>query len=251
LVPVLSDPLSNNGDIHDQTILWRYMSLDKYLHLITKSVLWFSRIDLVGDRFEGSTTHASFKMWKELFETAIPESHLDSVMRQIANSRRQITGFGYANCWHECDSESMQMWRMYSDKNGVAVRTTFGDFRKAFNSDRSIFVNRVNYLNYAEGGDLLDDSNLFSRINSRPSYLDFEREVRATFLNPFESNKEANFLDLPTGFEIKVDLNTLINFTVIKPEADMWLNEVLLDIHSKYNLEGKLQYSEFEFEPIW
>lgn len=247
----IADPQSVNGEIHDDVILWRYMSLAKYLHLITKSVLWFSRVDLVGDRFEGSTTHASYQMWKKLFEESIPREHVPSLLNQMASNRKQITGFAYVSCWHECESESMQMWRTYADKNGIAIRTTFGDLKKAINTKNSIFVNRVQYLNYAEGGDLLDDSNLFSRISSRPNYLSYEKEVRASFLNPFESNKKADFSSLEKGFDIPVNLDKLINIAVIKPEADMWVNDVLLDLHTKLNLDGKIKYSEFEFDPIW
>jgi hypothetical protein len=250
-MPIISDPLSVNREIKDDVILWRYLSFAKYIDLLTKSTLWFSRIDLLGDRFEGSTTHASYQLWKKLFQESIPNNHLPSVLDQLASNRKQITGFAYASCWHECDSESMLMWRTYSDKNGIAIRTTFGDLKQSIVSDKSIFANRVQYLNYDDGGDLLDDTNLFSRISSRPNYLSYEKEVRLAFLNPFETNKAVDFSNLEPGVPISINLKSLINVSIIRPEADIWISELLSEIHKLLGLDEKIEYSEFQFDPIW
>lgn len=46
---VSTGPSPRNSGISDETVMWRYLTLEKYLYLLTFSSLWFSRVDLVGD----------------------------------------------------------------------------------------------------------------------------------------------------------------------------------------------------------
>ncbi|MDQ1391242.1 MAG: hypothetical protein QOF30_219, partial [Acidimicrobiaceae bacterium] len=40
----------------DETTLWRYMDLPKFVSLLEKGALFFSRADKLGDPYEGSLT---------------------------------------------------------------------------------------------------------------------------------------------------------------------------------------------------
>src|SRR6266436_337837 len=47
---------STNHPILSDTKLWRYLTLEKFAWLLEKSKLYHTRLDLLGDPFEGSVT---------------------------------------------------------------------------------------------------------------------------------------------------------------------------------------------------
>src|SRR5579864_3674448 len=102
--------------------LWRYMDLAKLLSLLTREALFFSRVDLLGDPFEGSLTrylqlkrerhHALLRKRGKPIRLRAGASAL--VETRIANT--------IISCWHMNDTESAAMWRLYVTGNeGVAI----------------------------------------------------------------------------------------------------------------------------------
>lgn len=241
-------PWRGHTAISDDTVMWRYMTLEKYLYLLTFSKLWFSRVDLVGDRFEGSRTHASAQKWAQVLSSTVPPEHLTRAIETRAHIDAELRKITYVNSWHECNSESMNMWKIYTDPNGVAIQTTYGDLKLSFDWRDQIYVNRVSYLNYAPDGDDFSDSNILNMTSSRPSFLKFEQEIRAmTILNNANVDLDSN----PKGLEVGVNLQKLINKTVIRPEAAESVDELLQAWHHKYDLQKEIIRSEFEFKEVW
>lgn len=246
-----SGPWENHLAVDSEQVMWRYLTFEKYVNLIVTSTLWFSRVDLAGDRFEGSSTHASVSEWKRILSEVLPIDQVENTQHQLSANHRAFNALAYVNCWHKNDDESMLMWKLYSDKNGVAIRTTFSDFEQSLQTDREIFVNHVRYLNYAEGGDVFEDSNFLRKVSSRPKFLDFESEIRAAFLHHEDLKDGLELENQPRGIKIPIKLETLITEVILRPEADEWAIEVIQDLHSKCGLDLRLKYSQFEFEPVW
>jgi len=130
------------------TPLWRYMDFAKFVSLVADKTLYFSRADLLGDRFEGARGVASrepewrnfsLEYLRHAYET-VPGDHpkLSDVEIETETQRlyREITAIGvrevkqtYVTCWHENTGESEALWRLYSPppSAGVAIYTEFGD----------------------------------------------------------------------------------------------------------------------------
>jgi len=47
----------SSDDITRQTSLWRYMTFEKFCWLVEKSALYHTRLDQLGDPFEGAVTN--------------------------------------------------------------------------------------------------------------------------------------------------------------------------------------------------
>lgn len=250
-MPVKTGPWETHQVVEPEQVMWRYLTFEKYVNLLVTSELWFSRVDLAGDRFEGSSTHASVSAWKSLLEKALPAEQVDNVHNQLEGNRKVLNGLAYVNCWHNEIDENMLMWKLYSDTNGVAIRTTFSDFQNSLVTDRDVFVNHVSYLDYSEGGDLLNDSDLLQKVCSRPNFLKFESEIRAALLHHEPLNNALDLANQPKGVQIPVKLEVLIDEAILRPEADRWAVEIIQELHNKCGLDLRLKYSKFEFEAVW
>lgn len=251
-MPIFINTLEGHQKISLDTPIWRYLSFDRYIYLITSGNLWFSRIDKVGDRFEGSTTHASHKMWRKAYEQSIPREKLDETLVKHTETQKFIRHLAMANCWHASESEEMHMWKLYSDKNGIAIRSTPGDIGNALIGRNDVMINRVRYLDYSElGNDTISRGSFISQATSRPHYLEYENEVRLIVTNPELPSNSARFDQLPEGVGVAINSSKLITTSVIRPEAETWVFDVLEKIHSALGLQINLTISEFEFEPVW
>jgi hypothetical protein len=100
--------------------LWRYMDFTKFVDLLARRALWFSRADLLGDPWEGTYTRANLK--KRLAQIGAVAEPSDEVLRRnLIATERSI----YVNCWHMNEGESAAMWKLYlSAREGVAVQST-------------------------------------------------------------------------------------------------------------------------------
>jgi hypothetical protein len=86
--------------------VWRYMSFGRFVWLLRRKALWMSRLDQLGDAWEGLIGAGGFP----------------------------VEGRIFVNSWTAQDSESHAMWSIYCDsKEGVAVQTTLARLQKSIN----------------------------------------------------------------------------------------------------------------------
>ena len=122
------------------TQIWRFMSLTKFLSLVTSSSLYFSRaLELRAmDPFEGTLALPNRQHYEILSsgdDDAIREYLKISPGRPLPARNRILFDVGqkvrmspiyaatvYVNCWHISDEESAFLWRNYSNlEDGVAI----------------------------------------------------------------------------------------------------------------------------------
>ena len=63
---------------------------------------------------------------------------------------REIPKLAYVNCWCENDHESEAMWKSYGGDEGIAIRTTFGGLTESLVCESSVYIGRVQYVDYDE-----------------------------------------------------------------------------------------------------
>ena len=126
-------------------VLWRYLDFTKFVSLLDKQAVFFSRADKLGDPFEGSYTKFNIAIRPTIYGDTIPDHAIQQMSDLVRESRR----FTLVSCWHWSDHESAAMWRLYSrEGDGVAVKTTFGSFAQCFKTDEDVLIGRVNYIDY-------------------------------------------------------------------------------------------------------
>ncbi len=136
------------------TRLWRYLTIEKLSYLVRSQALYFCRVDLYEDWFEGSLTKPATNLTNHVrkAEAGLP----DNLSSQLG-IRQQMRRFFYANCWHMNRKESLAMWNRYLPKrDGVAIQTTHGELAKAIPvpPQGALHAGCVMYLDY--DNDMLD-----------------------------------------------------------------------------------------------
>jgi hypothetical protein len=148
--------------------IWKYMDFTKFVSLLEKKSLYFSRIDKLGDPFEGSTTIVNKRFIrmvnaeniKRLREEGASEEKisertnlfkevekLDSEWEFLKEYRKNI----YVSCWHLSGHESAAMWNLYLKSNeGIAIQSTYKRFKNCFNNNKiaEVYIGQVKYIDY-------------------------------------------------------------------------------------------------------
>jgi len=201
-------------------IVWKYMSFAKFVWLIAKESLYFSRLDQHDDEWEGWLPNN----W----------SIQNKMYARFSN---------YINCWHMNDNESDAMWKLYGNPVGdtVAIRTTVGRLIKSLGKAGGIEV-YIGKINYKEPDRPAD--NLYWPVIYKRKPFQHEKELRLC-VHPSSDNppsltelKQAlanlgidhwhGVVDTlkksgNKGIQVPVDLTQLIQKVVLCPNSEEWL----------------------------
>lgn len=237
-----------------ETKLWRYMSLDKFIDIISSEELYFSPLtsynktdpyegllpkvalnafsSIIKDEFDrlNESLKPLFAVMEENEKKGIPTSKEDKERIQALNKmmgehlpQMEKTYFLVmssvtVNCWHQNDFESEGMWRLYSDDNkGIAIQTTVKNLVESIITDKHVMVSEVKYIDYFDKK--LTPADCVTNGRTIP-YLKrnsfaHEKEVRLSITPNF------NYKDVlshkPQGIRVKINPSKLIEKIYISP----------------------------------
>jgi hypothetical protein len=238
-------------------IIWRYMSLEKFLHLITRNQLRFTLASKLTDEHElrlplEKIEADYYSQWcKEREEDASVEDErqqwdqLDK-LRQRVDSLRERT---FLSCWSSKQYESYALWKIYlgGSRAGVAIKSTVSALEKAIQpGGRKVFMARVRYSDSFEN-DALQDSDF---ILHKSRYYEYENELRLFLDEP--TNHEIDINDplrmspmTPSAIGLNVDTSTLIREIYLSPFVIGGFRKTLEEIVQKVNpaIEAKIHNS--------
>jgi hypothetical protein len=239
------------------TRLWRYLSLDKLVDLLSTSELFFTPLAAFAksDPFEGYLPSVAFDAHASLSSRYVNDTKL--AHQQVAEYRRNkgfpltdveqlmletsiedmrssfrrllpaIAKATSVNCWHANEGESEAMWRLYGENGkAVAVETTLEALTLSIqqrDSPNSVFIYPVKYLDFFDSTlqpkDCVVEGHLMPLLK-RISYQ-HEREVRA-FISKIAPNPRAG-ADVtfwkPEPIRLPVDVNVLVKAIHVSPYA--------------------------------
>ena len=108
--------------------VWRYMPFSKFISLLVYHAIWFSKLNILQDEFEGMMPLATKQMMQahhqELKKPFPPEQHwqFDEMASSNEQDSRELC---IVNCWFLGENESDRMWREYGGgKESVAIKST-------------------------------------------------------------------------------------------------------------------------------
>ena len=237
--------------------LWRYLSLDKLVDLLSTSELFFAPLATFAktDPFEGYLpsvaldAHASiFRKHANDLELAHQQvaEHRDKQGCPLTNAEREalqaslkdlrstprrllpaIAKTTVVNCWHASESESEAMWRLYAENGkAVAVETTLDALKESIQKRESssvVHIYPVKYLDFFDPAlqprDCVVEGHL-APLLKRISYQ-HEHEVRA-FIGKVAPNPRAG-ADIafwkPASIRLPIDVGALVKAIHISPYA--------------------------------
>ena len=247
----------------DDTVIWKYMDLSKFISLLSTQSLWFARLD---------------KNWEvDPFEGKIPVAHWESLVERILNTKfaPQFTGnskvqFGgkpekgmtqvpeseqklmhidsernkyeaaiynsYVTCWNVSTHESYHMWKLYCNHhNGVAIKSTLGRLKSSLgqNKNYSVLGGLVEYLDYENQIPARGD-NLLTHVFCKSLPYSFENEFRLClkdfgYVNDVIGSHAPYSID---SEEIKSNLTSYSSGFPVKLDLHSLIESVVISPHS-------------------
>jgi hypothetical protein len=250
----------------DQTV-WRYLTFPKYISLLTYGALWFSKLNILVDKYEGCMPKlanaemlAELQKFKSLPDPGLHEQ-IDGVNQKNVEDGRELT---LANCWFVSESESGRMWKEYAGgSEGVAIKSTIGLLAQhVFCDARFTRIGRVQYVDL--------DTHVMSHYEANQAQeraflkgkqFSHEQEIRIVTMNfkgpmcvipdgtvlkndEYQGANMNNFEN--PGLYIRADLRKLITSTVLAPGAAKWLELLVRRIVQLSNVGGPVERSKLE-----
>lgn len=235
-------PFNEPADEHVK--IWRYMDFAKFVSLLDKKALYFTRSDRFTDKFEGAIPKLTVKAREaELLDLGSPLA--ETALREISRSTQSVRKWIFVNCWYMNNYESDAMWQIYGQKNnGIAIRSTFVKLKDSLISpDCVMHIGTVNYIDYDK--DILAEGNVFHAIFSKRRSFEYEHELRAVFQKPSLGN------DSPAGLYIPCKLDILIDEIFVSPASSDWFKELVGSTLEKYGIDKKVKPSNLDEDPIF
>lgn len=221
--------------------IWRYMDFTKFLSMIHKSTLYFTRVDKLEDPFEGLCTEKVVKYWERKGGGwKYPKGWFEHLRK-----------FVVVNCWHLNEHESAAMWSMYLKSNdGIAIQSTFKQLKDSLlDKKHDIYIGKVKYIDFNKLSDPIQ-AFTFPELHKRKVFK-HEQELRAVIrIFPKRNFSQHSKTTIKNGIHVPVDLNVLIDKIFLAPTSPEWQSELLKSIMIKYQLDKEVKQSSLDDKPL-
>jgi len=217
-----------NPDVPQDAKIWRYLDLGKFLDLMQTSGLYFSRIDLLEDKLEGSPTAIEVSS-VEAFQKDFPDPRGLNALERARIARRWVL----VSCWHENEGESRAMWKLYGrEDNTVAIVSTPLRLARTaiIGSGEYIYsiVSKVHYIDHWK-----DDCKAIANAKAVAPFVHkdhayaYENEIRALLCEQNWLECDPDIKPQNGGVHIPVLLPDLITEIVLPPNSPKYIEEVV------------------------
>lgn len=265
-------------ELPGSTKLWRYVSLDKFVDLLSTSELFFSPLASFAqtDPFEGylpsvaldayasisrkyvedlERSHQQLAIYRANQEFPLTEEEIvklrasaDDLRTSLRRLLPAIAKTIMVNCWYASDSESEAMWRLYAENGkAVAIETTFDALNEAIQMrdyPALVHIYPVKYLDFFDPAlkplDCVVEGHLAPLLKRR-SY-EHEREVRAFIVKMApdpRAGADVGFWQ-PTSIRLPVDVKTLVRAVHISPYAKDPFASSVVKVSEAFGLDSGL-----------
>jgi hypothetical protein len=199
-------------------IIWRYLSLDKFIDLLLKKRLIFSPIEIMSDQNEVrwilDTIDDSNENHREGVEKFV-ESHLKN---------------NFISCWTKNPDEKISLWRHYLGKDGigVAIQSTVDSFYKHVNwEEKSFSIHEVIYKKELKFEDIEKGQLNFTKSIAYKDEEELRILTHFNFMGFDEEMKRPVFFEPPKFRSIELELEKFISRIMISPFCANWQIDII------------------------
>src|SRR5574343_146254 len=225
----------NNSNItlpdDNDTIVWKYLDLSKFLDLLLSRQLFMSRSDKFEDQYEGTFSEPTYEEIKKLSE------HNPAFLKYYKSQREKVV----VSSWHINEYESFAMWQIFTQNSeGLAIQSTIKRLQNALEveSNYKQYIGEVNYIDYKKEYIPFEDM-FFPFLFKRKSFQ-YEREIRVI------SDVSALGLEIDNGLKIQIDINQLIEKVYIHPKSENWYKKLVIELVRKLGYDFEIEKSDLE-----
>jgi hypothetical protein len=213
----INQNISSSIELSDNTIIWRYLTLEKFFSLLINKELYFSKISRLDDKYEGSRPPKYRFMNSIAFLGGFSPKYSKS--KQLYEQNRlemlQLQTDAYntlVNCWTMEIAESYALWDIYAGSNsGIAIKSTIGQLKKAIiNNNYLINIKEVDYHSIENG-----KFDLHRLVSWKTKFYIFEKEVRL-----YITHSGVDSLNLP------IDTEELISEIYLSPFMPPYFGDI-------------------------
>lgn len=239
---------------NDNEYLWKYMDIHKFLDLINHKCIIFSRMDQFEDALEGipSDTLSRFLKINKDSKLNLAQIIIDHE-KLIAKSKPELFGRldevlqiqtrNYISCWFYEQSESMAMWNLYSNADGIALKVPFGKLKSNLKLNESSISNficgNVNYFNYRKHDPYMNYSSDQELVALKKD-ISFSHEKEIRFVVKKDNRNKPNTIIKSEQINLK-KLNLKV---VCHPKMQEWKKNNIMQILKKEKLASCFLESE-------
>lgn len=257
--------------VEPNTILWRYMDLEKYESILKEQALFFCRDDKFSDPFEGSIPKKVVEARKKMIQEYSKKYEYSFNKEKIEKDEKDNEGFSIrhklfkrgtiVNCWHINMNESDAMWKLYLKTNeGVAIQTSADSIYKAFrDSIEDVKLSKVRYIDYDHDiwyhpvdYPIKPYNFLIPLIHKRVEFKQ-ENELRI-FHEIIEAQNDDTYWDKQPnhiGKFISVKIDKLIHKVILPPTTDNKVELEVKKITSLFKFNFIIERSKLCNEPYF
>jgi hypothetical protein len=215
----------------NNTVVWKYLDLSKFLDMLLSQQLFMSRSDKFEDQYEGTFSEPTFEEIKKI--AANKPEFLD----YYKSHREKVV----ISSWHINEYESFAMWQIFTKNNeGLAIQSTIGRLKEALQPENRVeqYIGNVNYIDYKK--EYIPFDNAFFPFLFKRKSFQYEREVRII------TDVSSHNISVNEGIKINVDLNQLIEKIYIHPKSENWYKKLVIELVSKLNFNIEIEKSDLE-----
>lgn len=230
----------------DDTVIWKYMSFDKFSFLISQKELFFVRTDSNPIYLEGQFDTSDYENLVDNFakDKAIekPAENADKAIK-IFEKHKSCT---YIDCWHNNKNESFVMWKLFGGKNrnSIAIKSTVRKIKKVYDNktESDCRIAAVEYYERNKPITLFNSHYMFMR---KPLIFDYEKEIRGIiqWRSPYDFE---NYVP-PKSENIKLESFEFIDKIILSPHSEEWFYQVVYDFLELHNVKTKLNESKYKY----
>lgn len=223
------------------------MSFQKFVSMISNGSLYFSRLDKLGDPFEGLHTKARIKFDEKVYESydsSQGAAYGNSVLKWMHLNPYEQRRTSFVNCWHMSEYETELLWSRYSFMDGgIAIQSTFERLKSCLNIPYAVYIGKIKYKDW-DTEPSASDNIMNTIVIKRKNYQD-ERELRAAIVPSLNRIKQKHI-----GMNVPVNLIELVESIYVSPKTAHWVLKLIKNILKKYDLDLKVKKSVFTEKPI-
>lgn len=224
----------------DDVVLWRYMSLSKFLSLLQMESLYFAAVSSFEDRYEGQFTEDDLERAgpMTLSDVEIDGVRLYQGIRPVMEVASQLRGRAVLNCWTIHEHEQDLLWTRYDAK--VAVKTTWASLRAALlSSPREVIGSKVTYSATGKFDAFVREWWADSVLFTKRAQFQSECEFRLAMIDwqrrtPWD------------GVSVPIDLKTLIAEVRLCPATPPWEATAIAETMRRFEVKAPLLSSSID-----
>lgn len=215
----------------EDTIVWKYLDLSKFLDLLLCRQLFMSRSDKFEDQYEGTFSEPTFEELKKI------SGNNPEFLDKYKERRKNVV----ISSWHINEYESYAMWQIFTKNNeGLAIQSTIGRMKAALDPENRYeqHIGEVKYIDYKKEK-IPFDNNFFPFLFKRKSFQ-YEREVRII------ADLSPHNLSINEGVKASVDINRLIEKVYIHPKSENWYKNLVFQLMEQLGFPFEIEKSDLE-----